>query len=176
MTYLNSHFKAVGIGFIILLADLLTKFLIQHNLPLTSLHYAEYPYGGIAVFRDFAGIEFTIVHAINRGAAWGMFAEWQTVLLFIRFLIITGIVIYAFLNKKKEYDIPLALIVAGAFGNVVDFFLYGHVVDMFHFIFWGYEYPVFNLADSSIFIGIAWLLILSLFKDLKKNESSFNTH
>jgi signal peptidase II len=175
MTRINSRYIAVFIGLIVLAADLYTKFLVQHHLPVSS-SFATYPYGGVAIFHDFLGIEFTLIHAVNRGAAWGMFAEWQHVLLALRFFIIVGILIYAiFFNKKRNCDIPLALILAGASGNVIDYFLYGHVVDMLHFIFWGYDYPVFNLADSAIFIGIAWLLVLS-WVDKESNESSSITH
>lgn len=159
---LNSRYIAVLIGSIVLLADFFTKYFIQLSLPLMNHHLTEYPYGGIGVFRDFLGIEFSITHAINLGAAWGMFSEWQIYLLFIRIFIIAGVAIYAvFFNVNQSRDIPLALILAGACGNVVDFFIYGHVVDMLHFVLWGYEYPVFNLADSAIFIGIVWLFILS---------------
>lgn len=175
MAKINSRFTAVFIGLIVLTVDLFTKFLVHQHLPVAaSPYFVAYPYGGVAIFRDFMGIELTIIHAVNRGAAWGMFSDWQETLLIIRFLIIVGITIYAiFFNKKRNYDIPFALIIAGACGNVIDYFIYGHVVDMFHFIFWGYDYPVFNLADSSIFIGIAWLLVLSwVDKDVESNESS----
>ena len=61
------------------------------------------------------------------------------------------------------------MVAAGALGNVLDIFLYGHVVDMFYFVFWGWSYPVFNLADASIFIGIATLAIVSLFFQKRKS-------
>ena len=67
--------------------------------------------------------------------------------------------IYLFFGKVKERRIPLALILTGAVGNLFDFFLYGHVIDMFHLNFWGYSYPVFNFSDLLITSGIAWLLL-----------------
>ena len=42
---------------------------------------------------------------------------------------------------------------AGALGNIVDSLFLGHVVDMIHVVFWGWDYPVFNVADSFIFLG-----------------------
>jgi signal peptidase II len=51
------------------------------------------------------------------------------------------------------------MILAGAVGNVFDCIVYGHVIDMFCFIFWGYIYPVFNIADAAIFCGILMLLL-----------------
>lgn len=123
----------------------------------------EYPYGGIGVFSNFLGIEFSLVHATNRGAAWGIFADWQMGLLILRILMILILLGYAlFFNQRRILSFPLALIIAGATGNVLDFFLYGHVIDMFHFVFWHYDYPVFNVADSAIFVGIAWFIFDSL--------------
>lgn len=151
---------ALLIGIAVFVVDLLSKFYIQEYLPRMSRAFPAYPYGGIGVFKDFFGIEFSLTHHINKGAAWGILSDWQQALLLFRIALVIGLVIYVvFLNKKREWDIPFALIIAGAAGNVLDYFLYGHVIDMFHFVFWGYDYPVFNVADCAIFIGIAWLII-----------------
>lgn len=120
-----------------------------------------YPYGGIGIFPDFHGIEFSIVHATNKGAAWGAFSEFSSWLLVLRILLIGFLLFYYFKHQSLSIRFPLALIIAGALGNVIDIFLYGHVVDMIHFIFFGYDYPVFNIADSAICIGVALYLILS---------------
>lgn len=126
-------------------------------------NWVWYPYGGIGVFKNFLGIEFSISHQINYGAAWGILADYQIYLLYLRILLIVGMLLYiVFFNKHSSWEIPLVLIMTGAAGNVIDYFVYGHVVDMFHFVLWGYNYPVFNVADAAIFLGIAWLLILSL--------------
>jgi signal peptidase II len=53
------------------------------------------------------------------------------------------------------------LIATGAIGNILDYFIYGHVVDVFYFVFWGYSFPVFNVADSIIFCGIVVLFLQS---------------
>lgn len=144
--------------FPLLALDVLSKYWIQSHLPLMT---SGYPYGGIGVFDDFHGIEFSIVHATNKGAAWGAFSEFSFLLLIFRILLIGFLLYYYFKNDSIYIRCPLALILAGAFGNVIDIFVYGHVVDMFHFIFFGYDYPVFNLADSAIFIGVALYLLLS---------------
>ena len=59
----------------------------------------------------------------------------------------------------------------GALCNILDYFFYGHVIDMLHFVFWGYDYPVFNVADSFICIGVFWLFFASLkeFMNLRKS-------
>ncbi len=135
----------------ILAIDVVTKKIVHASL-LPSL--------GTEVFRDFLGIDFYIRHVTNKGAAWGVGGNFQQLLLWVRVAVLAGLGFYTFFSSKAEQTrIPLIMILAGGLGNVIDYFIYGHVIDMFHFIFWGYSYPVFNIADSSIFLGIAWLLI-----------------
>jgi signal peptidase II len=43
---------------------------------------------------------------------------------------------------------------------VLDYLLYGHVIDFFHFVFWGYSFPIFNCADSYITLGVLGLIFL----------------
>jgi len=152
----------LAIGFFILLLDAYTKYLTNEYLPNMYLSWLGYPYEGIGIFKDFLGIELSISHQTNLGAAWGLFGKYQEPLLYFRIFLITALLIYTlFLNTHKSWNIPLAMIIAGAIGNVMDYFIYGHVVDMIHFVFWGYDYPVFNVADSAICIGIVCLLISS---------------
>lgn len=151
-------------GMLVLFLDFFTKGYVYYLLPVVD-YKSYYPYGGIGVFQNFIGIDFAISLAINRGAAWGVFADFQILLLIIRILVIIGMILYLiFLNKDKRAEFPLILVIAGAFGNVMDFFLYGYVIDFFHFNFWGYHFPVFNVADTAITIGVAWLFLLACFK------------
>lgn len=158
--------KFLLIGLIILAADAVTKWLTQLYIPLMDHRFPLYPYGGIGVFKNILGVEFSISHLQNTGAAWGQFSNYQVPLLILRFTFIAGLLIYLFfINKHQNRQIPLILIITGAIGNVIDYFVYGHVVDMFHFILWGYDFPVFNIADAAISIGIAWLLLSSFFEE-----------
>lgn len=162
---------ALLVGIVAFVLDALTKYLVASNLPIMNGGDLWYPYGGIGVFEDFFGIEFSIVHAINRGAAWGIFSDHQSYLLVGRIVLIAGVWIYAlFFNKERRYAIPLALIISGAVANICDYFIYGHVIDMFHFVFWGYDYPVFNVADTAICIGVFWLVIASWFSEETKKK------
>lgn len=129
-----------------------------------------YPYGGKGIFHNFLGIDFSIVHATNTGAAWGAFSNFPEFLLYFRIIAIVGVLFYLlFFNKIVKQRLPLALIAAGACGNVIDHFVYGHVVDMFYFTFSGHSYPVFNIADSAIFSGVVLLLFQS---SIKKKSSA----
>lgn len=148
---------------VVLALDIASKSLTQHFLPLVKPYHVWYPYGGVGIFQNFAGIEFSINHVINKGAAWGAFFDYQQELLYLRIFLIIGLFVYMlYYNTNIQARIPLALIFAGAIGNVIDYFLYGHVVDMLHFVLWGYDFPVFNIADSAIFVGICWLSVLAL--------------
>lgn len=150
------------LGIAVLFLDQMSKYYTQLYLPLQSESLYQYPYGGIGVFRDWLGIEFSLNHATNRGAAWGLFAAHSEWLLFFRLGLIGALVLYfKRLAPHLSLQIPLALIVAGAIGNVVDVAIYGHVIDMFHFVLWGYDYPVFNVADSAISLGVFLYLIIS---------------
>jgi signal peptidase II len=146
--------------FVLLALDQVSKFATQHFLPLMSHSAPWYPYGGIGVFQNFLGIEFSINHATNRGAAWGAFAEYAPLLMLLRLGLIAGLLIY-FLKARGMKKAALSMILAGAIGNVIDVFIYGHVIDMFHFVLWGYDYPVFNVADSAIFCGVILYFLAS---------------
>ncbi|MFS8563624.1 MAG: signal peptidase II [Rhabdochlamydiaceae bacterium] len=134
------------------------------NFSISPVYFGRdvFPFGGIPIFHNFLGIDFCINHVFNHGAAWGLFSSMQNILLVVRIGVIVGLISYMiFSPKSTKYHFPLSLIVGGAIGNVVDYFVYGHVVDMFHFIFWGHSFAVFNVADSAIFCGIAWMILRS---------------
>jgi signal peptidase II len=145
---------------LVLIIDIASKYWTQATLPLMTQSLPWYPYGGVPVFKNFLGIEFSISHATNKGAAWGAFSDYSFFLLLMRLLLIAVLLLYYY-RAERAYRYALALIIAGALGNVLDIFFYGHVVDMFHFVLWGYQYPVFNVADSSIFCGVLLYIVLS---------------
>ncbi len=140
--------------------DILSKFYTHKYIPLLGFSSSFYPYGGIAVFKDFFGIDFSLNYAMNKGAAWGIFSGFQEYLLCARLLITAGVLIYV-VRAKMTFLKRSALfcIITGAVGNVIDFFIYGHVVDMFYFVLRGYSFPVFNVADSIIFCGVVFLFL-----------------
>lgn len=149
-------------GLTILFFDMVSKALITRFIPEVGFATLFYPYRGVPVFKDFLGIELSIVHTTNKGAAWGYFAAYQKELLLFRILLCMGLALYLFFfNRNKENSFPLTLVLAGAIGNILDYFIYGHVIDMIHVVLWGYDFPVFNIADSFITIGILWISIHS---------------
>lgn len=150
--------------------DLFSKQWIHHHLPLIYSH-PYYPYGGIGVFKDFWGIDFSIVHATNLGAAWGLFANLSYLLLAVRIALVGALFVYLFRKATPEKKLPLILIITGAFCNILDYFIYGHVVDLFYFVLFGYSYPIFNVADSAIVTGVALLFMIHWLNRRKKISS-----
>lgn len=131
--------------------DIVTKVLAIYFIP--SMEMSGYPFGGIGLF-SIGGITFSLNYVVNTGAAWGMFAGHSGLLFALRSAIILGLLFFV----PKRF--PVWLILTGAIGNAIDYCLYGYVIDFFHFTFWGYSFPIFNVADSCITIGVLSLLLL----------------
>ena len=114
-------------------------------------------YDSVIIIKNF----FYITYVRNTGAAWSIF-EGQTLgLVVVSLIIISFIVYYIFRNKPKSRfeKIGYSLILGGSFGNLLDRIIYGYVVDFLDFYIFGYDYTIFNLADSFIFIGVLLLII-----------------
>lgn len=127
------------------------------------------------VIKDF----FKITCVYNSGAAWSFLANKSWGQLFFKILTPIALVgfvvffIYALKKKYKTLSIGLALIISGTIGNFIDRLRYDFVVDFLSFVFGDYKFPVFNIADSYMTIGIVLLLTHFLFLDknaiFKKN-------
>ena len=111
----------------------------------------------IMVIKDF----FYISYVRNTGAAWSMFSGERLGLIIVSLIIICFIIYYILNNKPKNKleKLSYGLILGGSFGNLFDRVCYGYVVDFLDFIIFGYDYPIFNLADSFIFVGVLLLII-----------------
>jgi signal peptidase II len=112
----------------------------------------------------------SITHTENTGAAFSLFADspahWKTELL-IAFSVIAMVIVSILLWKQPRAltttGIALSLILGGAAGNLWDRLASGRVVDFLLFYIKQYQWPVFNLADSSIVVGAGLLVIEILF-------------
>ena len=113
---------------------------------------------------------FYLTHVRNPGAAFSLFADAPEAIRAPFFIVTTLIaigLILSFFRKLSPADrlsaLALGLILGGAVGNLLDRLIYGAVVDFLRLQLWGgYSWPDFNVADSSIVIGVA-LLVLELF-------------
>ncbi len=130
------------------------------------------PLQGVSIFQNWLGVDFSLEYVKNTGAAWGVFSSLQAYLLWGRCGIIVALLGSLFFSKAPfGRKIAVSSIAAGAIGNVLDYFIYGHVVDMFHFCFWGYSFAVFNVADSMIFCGVVVLFLQQAKEQRSKNRA-----
>ncbi len=143
----------------IVVCDVLSKrYALKHLVaPLTAL----FPYGGQPVFSKFlGGIDFSLNLVKNKGAAWGLLSQYPQLLVYTRIGIVLFLGWKVFFSKMGFFRaFSLLLICVGACGNLIDYFIYGYVIDLFHVTFWGHSFPVFNVADASIFSGTVCLLL-----------------
>lgn len=108
---------------------------------------------------------FSLAYRTNSGALWGMMQGYNWLFVLLSLLAVGGIV-YFFSKEELNLwpQIFLALILAGAIGNLVDRVIFGKVTDFIEFSFW----PTFNLADSFITIGVLSMAIYLIL--IKKEE------
>ena len=101
----------------------------------------------------------------NRGVAFGMFSGQRWFILLLTGVIAVGLIwFYVTMPKKKEYfplRVSLVLVLSGAIGNIIDRLFRGYVVDFFEFTF--FEWPVFNVADIYVVVGVILLALMILF-------------
>ena len=97
----------------------------------------------------------------NSGAAWSIFEGQQTFFTIITIIaiIVIGYFIWQY-RKNISVLIGLSLIMAGTIGNFIDRLRQGYVVDMFESTF--INFPIFNIADMCLTIGVIWLIICIL--------------
>ncbi len=110
---------------------------------------------------------FHLTYVRNYGAAFGILQNRRELFLVITFVVI-GIVIYFFKQLPKDWmsKLALGLALGGTIGNLLDRLRFGYVVDFFDFQIW----PVFNVADSAIVIGMSLFAIKILLSEKKAGE------
>jgi len=109
---------------------------------------------------------FNITYVQNTGVAFGIFSSIispvKSVLLSV-FTAFAAIVVVAYSvrspARNRLLQVALALILGGALGNLYDRLAYGYVVDFLEFYIGTYHWPVFNIADSAITIGVVLLAL-----------------
>ena len=102
----------------------------------------------------------------NNGAAWGILSGKMGFFYIITLIIL--VVLIVFYIKEAKFNlfmqVAISLLFAGALGNFIDRILHGEVVDFIDTNIFGYDFPIFNIADSSLTIGVLFVII-ALLKD-----------
>lgn len=104
-----------------------------------------------------------IVSVRNTGAAFGSFRNLGSN-FFIIISVIAIIFVITLLMKRTYNSTGLSLVLGGAIGNLIDRIFYGKVVDFIDFSVGNFHWPAFNVADSSLTIGIMVIFLTSLLK------------
>jgi signal peptidase II len=144
------------ISFLVVAFDQLTKWAILKWVPL----YDKIPVNSF----------INITHQRNTGAAFSFLADadgWQRWFFIVLATAVSGFII-TWLWRIRETGplvlaMGLALVLGGAIGNVVDRIILGSVVDFIQVLIAGWPFPSFNVADSAITVGAAFLIIDALF-------------
>jgi len=152
------------IALLVVLADRFSKLAIERNL---SLH------DSISLIPGF----FRLTHLENPGAAFGLFAdspsEWKIaglVLFSLVALVIVATLLWKNSHSMTTTGVGLSLILGGAIGNLWDRLVSGHVVDFLLFYIGQYQWPAFNVADSTSVIGAGLLVFEILFTKSPAHE------
>ena len=151
------------IALLVIGLDQLTKWFIINNMDLGE---------SITVIGDFL---FITSHR-NTGAAWGILAGQMWFFYIITVIVIIALIYYMkkATNEGLLFKLSLAMMLGGAIGNFIDRVFRKEVVDFIHTYPFGYNFPIFNIADSSLVVGVGLLLIYMLFEEkmAKKKEKS----
>jgi signal peptidase II len=140
----------------VLLADQSSKYIIVNSLQ----RYQEW--APIPALRRL----FAITYTTNTGAAFGLFPNGSVFFVLIAVAVVIAILVYYQQLATHQWllRLSLGLQLGGALGNLLDRLTRGYVVDFIYFKFW----PVFNVADSCIVVGVA-LMAYVLLKEGKEN-------
>lgn len=160
------------IAFVVFLLDQATKWLIVNNF---ELHET----------RSVIGEFFQITSHRNKGAAFSILQNQRWFFIVITIVIVIGLFIYlrrTIREKKQLLSVAHSLVLGGALGNFIDRLLTGEVVDFFQFWFrfaifkWDVDYifPIFNVADSAIVIGVALIFIDAYRSWLRERKEGIN--
>jgi signal peptidase II len=147
-----------AVALLILVADQVSKYLV-----LSSLNLGQ-SWNPVASLTSWV----SITHVANTGAAFGLFPDLSSLFVVIAVVVVAAIIFYYRHLPAGQWwiKVSLGLQLGGALGNLMDRLRLGYVVDFIDFKIW----PVFNVADSSIVIGVA-ILAYYLLQDRGEKEN-----
>lgn len=161
-----SYILALLTGVLVLAADQLTKYFIVSNFRL---------YEGTGFIKGL--IDIVYIH--NTGGAWGVLQgkTWWLLIMTALIMVFCIVVLFKSRTKSRLMFWAMTLIVSGGIGNLIDrIFRDGNVVDFLQFAFWK-DFPIFNVADCAIVVGVGMLIfyfVLDTVKEVKLKSSTEN--
>jgi signal peptidase II len=151
---------------LVLLADQVTKYLVRANLR---------PGQSLPLVRWLTPV-LQITYVTNTGAAFGLFPGWSQILIPVAVIVVAALVWYYFQLPDGQLlmHVALGLQLGGASGNLIDRLRFGgSVVDFIDLNFWPLRrWPVFNVADSSIVVGVTLLTLLTMWEEWHEERAN----
>ena len=158
---IKNYWLLFTISGVIIIVDQITKAIIRANIP----------FGGSWMPLTWLEPYFRIVHWENTGAAFGLFQQGGLVFGIMAVIVAVFIIIYypQIPKDEKLIRVAMAMQMGGAIGNLIDRVVFGPVTD---FISVG-NFPVFNIADSSITVGVGLLMLaLWIYESREKRKAA----
>jgi signal peptidase II len=164
----RKYVVALVVCLIALVLDQAAKTIVEYNL---SVGYPIHVVPGLLEFK----------YAQNTGMAFGLLQNlppaWQQPFFSVITLVAVAIIVHLLRQapaRSLRFPIALGLILSGAFGNLIDRFRWHYVVDFIHVYYWPpkLDWPIFNLADTFITIGIVLLIFDTIFAKEEQDEES----
>ena len=156
---MKKYSKIILIMLFTFMFDILSKLIVDKILELGN---------GLSIIDNF----FYLTKVYNYGAAWNILNNKSFLLSLIS--VIALIIIIVMIKKEKKLtkinNIYYGLILGGIIGNLSNRLFLGYVIDFLDFNIFGYNYPIFNLADCAIVISIV-LMIIEAFRGDKNVRS-----
>lgn len=148
------------IATVVIAIDQLTKWLVVTKMEL---------YEKIPIIDNF----FHLTSHRNSGAAWGILQGQMTFFYIVTVIVVIGIIYYmqAYGKDNGFLALGLSLILGGAIGNFIDRLLHQEVVDFLDFNIFGYDFPIFNVADSALVIGVIIVIIITIIEEKQKGKA-----
>lgn len=139
---------------ILLCIDQISKLLVVNLLTKTD---------SITIIKNF----FYLTYINNDGAAFSILVGKRIFLILIAVLVIVMLIRYIKKNniQNKLELVSISLIIGGSLGNLMDRVIRGYVIDFLDFKIFNYNFPIFNLADTFIVIGVFLLLLKEIRKE-----------
>ncbi len=149
MAIFRKHLLLIVITILVFTLDRLSKFYVSHFFSLGD---------SIPIIKNV----FHLAYLRNPGAAFGLFPNQRYCFILLSIIILFSILFYVIKAKKltRFHQVAFGLVLGGILGNLVDRISNGLVVDFLDFRIW----PVFNLADSALVLGVFLLIIRTLRK------------
>jgi signal peptidase II len=142
--------------------DQLSKYIVIHTLNVTSVVHVL-PF-------------LNIIQRFNTGAAFSFLstqAGWQIYLL-SGISVLVSLVLIVWLSRMPRHEwwnaLPIALVLGGAIGNLIDRVRFGFVIDFIDFHVGNWHYATFNIADSAVCVGAMWLVLRLFYESIARKS------